>query len=160
MAKLYLLELDKKFLQKLVRLMKLLEDLTRLFSRFRYPVSLPEDVSHDLGIYLPNTLSFKNFLKFLASPHHRSTKLRRYLPRHQAEEAFESALKKETFKSCSLFSYYFNKGWLVFTLYFDEEARLRRVYIQCPACEIIEGFDLPLDEEPMLTGASQYYSGF
>lgn len=133
--------------------MDLLENLTRLLSRFRYPVSLPEDVSHDLGIYLPNTLSFQNFLKLLASPHHRSTTLRRYLSRSQAEGALKSALRKETFKSCSLFSYYFNKGWLVFTLYFDEKARLRRVYIQCPACEAIEGFDLPLDEEPILAKA-------
>ena len=129
----------------------MLESLTRLVSRFRYPVSLPEDVSRDLGIHLPNTLNFPDFLKLLASPHHHSSKLCKYLPRHRAEAVFELALKKEKFKSCSHFSYYFNKGWLVFSLCFDEEARLRRVYIQCPACETLEeGFELPLDEEPML----------
>lgn len=130
--------------------MQLLESLIRLISRFRYPVSLPEDVSRDLGIHLPNTLNFSDFLKLLSSPHHRSSKLSKYLPRYQAEAVFESALKKETFKSCSLFSYYFNKGWLVFALYYDQEARLRRVYIQCPDCEVLEGFDLPLNEEPLL----------
>ena len=130
--------------------MQLLESITRLLSRFRYPMSLPEDVSRDLGISLPNTLNFHNFLQLLASPHHRSTKLHKYISRHQAEAAFESALKKETFKSCTFFSYYFNKGWLVFVLYFDEETLLRRVHIQYPACETMEGFDLPLSEEPML----------
>lgn len=136
--------------------MQLLESITRLLSRFRYPVSLPEDVSRDLGLCLPNTLSFHDFLKLLASPHHRCTRLHKYISRHRAEAAFESALKKETFKSCTLFSYYFNKGWLVFTLYFDEQMRLRRINTQCPACEGIEGFDLPLAEEPVLVKVSHF----
>lgn len=136
--------------------MDLIQGLTRLLSRFRYPVSLPEDIARDLGMHLPNTLNFQEFLKLLASPHHRPAKLRRYMPRFLAESAFESALKKETFRSCSLFSYYFNKGWLVFALYFDEDARLRRIYLQCPACESIEGFDLILDEEMALAEASSH----
>jgi len=127
--------------------MQLLESLTRLISRFRYPVSLPEDVAHDLGMHLPNTLNFTEFLQLLSSPHQRPAKLRKYMSRILAESTFESALKKETFKSCSLFSYYFNKGWLVFALYFDEGSRLRRVYLQCPNCVSIDGFDLALDEE-------------
>ncbi|MCH9625371.1 MAG: hypothetical protein S4CHLAM123_05450 [Chlamydiales bacterium] len=127
--------------------MHLLESLTRLLSRFRYPVSLPEDVAHDLGMHLPNTLSFKDFIQLLSSPHHRPVKIRKYMPRELAEAMFKSALRKETFKSSSLFSYYFNKGWLVITLHYDEEARLRRAYLQCPACTSIDGFDLPLDEE-------------
>ena len=127
--------------------MHVLESLTRLISRFRYPVSLPEDVAHDLGMHLPNTLPFCDFLQLLSSPHHRPTKLRKFMFREQAEEAFTTALKKESFKSCSLFSYYFNKGWLVFCLYFDEEGRLRRLNLQCPACETIEDFDISLEEE-------------
>ncbi len=127
--------------------MHLLESLTRLISRFRYPVSLPEDVAHDLGMNLPNTLNFQEFLLLLSSPHHRPTKLRKFMSRKRAEQTFESALKRETFKSCSLFSYYFNKSWLVIALYFDEQDRLRRVYLQCPACEKFDGFDIPLEEE-------------
>jgi len=127
--------------------MHLLESLTRLISRFRYPVSLPEDVAHDLGMNLPNTLNFHDFLELLSSPHHRPTKLRKYMSRRQAEQTFESALKKEIFKSCSLFSYYFNKSWLVIALYYDEQDRLRRVYLQCPSCEQVDGFDIPLEEE-------------
>lgn len=127
--------------------MHLFDGLTRLLSRFRYPVSLPEDVAHDLGLYLPNTLNFKEFLCLLNAPHQRPTKLRKYMDRTLAEASFETALRKEVFRSCSLFSYYFNKGWLVFTLYFDEQSRLRRVYLQCPACEQTDGFDIPIDDE-------------
>lgn len=127
--------------------MQLFDSLTRLISRFRYPVSLPEDVAHDLGMHLPNTLSFSEFLRLLSSPHQRPSKLRKYMSRALAESTFESALKKESFKSCSLFSYYFNKGWLVFALYFDEDSRLRRVYLQCPNCVSIDGFDISLEEQ-------------
>ncbi|HEY4832828.1 MAG TPA: hypothetical protein VIH61_09755 [Waddliaceae bacterium] len=135
--------------------MHLLESLTRLISRFRYPVSLPEDVAHDLGMYLPNSLNFQEFLQILASPQQRPAKLRKYMSRTLAESTFESALKKEAFKSCSLFSYYFNKGWLVFALYFDEDSRLRRVYLQCPAaCEPIDGFDLALEDELLAQASS------
>jgi hypothetical protein len=127
--------------------MHVLESLNRLICRFRYPVSLPEDVAHDLGMHLPNTLSFREFLRLLTAPYQRPAKLRKYMARSLAESTFESALKKETFCSCSLFSYYFNKRWLVFALYFDEESRLRRVYLQCPTDEAVEGLDLFLDEE-------------
>ncbi len=127
--------------------MHLLESLTRLICRFRYPVSLPEDVAHDLGLNLPNTLNFHDFLLHLSDPHHRPTKLRKFMSRGRAEQTFESALKKESFNSSSLFSYYFNKSWLVIALYFDEQDRLRRVYLQSPACENFDGFDIPLEEE-------------
>ena len=134
--------------------MNLLESLTRLISRFRYPVSLPEEIAHDLGMHLPNSLSFQEFLQLLASPHQRPAKLRKYMSRTLAEATFESALKKEAFKSCSLFSYYFNKGWLVFALYFDEDSRLRRVYLQCPSCISLDGFDLSLEEELLAEASS------
>ncbi len=127
--------------------MLLRESLTRLISRFRYPVSLPEDIANDLGVSLPLTLSFKVFLEMLSLPSSKTTKLYKRMPRHQAEVAFQCAVKKETFASCSLFSYYFNKGWVVVALYFDEEERLKRAYLQCPACEVMEGFDLFMEEE-------------
>jgi hypothetical protein len=133
---------------------QLFESLTRLISRFRYPVSLPEDVARDIGMHLPNTLNFQQFLHLLSSPHQRPAKLRKYMSRTLAESTFESALKKETFKSCSLFSYYFNKGWLVFALYFDEDSRLRRVYLQCPNYAPIDGFDLSLEEEILAAASS------
>lgn len=134
--------------------MHLRESLMRLMSRFRYPVSMPEDIAKDLGIRIPATVSFKIFLGLLSAASSRSTKLRRLMPRRQAEAAFQNALKKEMFSSCSLFSYYFNQGWVVIALYFDDGARLRRAYFQCPACESMQGFDLLLEEEPYFAHVS------
>ena len=127
--------------------MHLRESLLRLISRFRYSVSLPEDIAHDLGLFLPYAPSFQEFLTLLTTSPYPPTRLRRYMSRRQAEQAFETALRKECFPSCSLFSYYFDAGWLVFTLHFDEEERLRRVYMQCPLYAPIEGSELHLDEE-------------
>ncbi len=132
----------------------MLEKITRLICRFRYPVSLPEDVARDLGMYLPNTLRFQSFLKSLSIPRYRPTNVRKFMFREAAEAAFGSALKKESFKSCSLFSYYFNKGWLVFALYFDDAGRLRRLYLQCPTCVESEGFDIPLEEDIFVRASS------
>ena len=135
--------------------MYLLHSFTRLISRFRYPASLPEDIAKDLGIHLSNSLSFDAFLKLLSSPHMHPTKIKKYMPRAQAESAFSSALRTEVFPACSLFSYYFSKGWVVIALHFDEEERLRRAYFQCPSCEEMEGFNFLLEmEEPLLARAS------
>ncbi len=136
--------------------MTLMDSLTRLISRFRYPVSMPEDVAHDLGFHLPNTLCYRDFLKLLSSAQYRPTKLWKMMPRELAEATFQSALKKENFKSSSLFSYYFNKSWLVFALYFDEDHRLRRLYLQCPSCVSVNSFDILLDEEFVLAQASSH----
>lgn len=121
--------------------------LMRFICRFRYPVSLPEDIALDLGINLPNTLNFQEFLKFLSSPHHRPSKIRKFMEREKAERTFCKALKCERFKTCSFFSYYFKKNWLVIALHFDDKDRLRRMYLQCPASEKMDGFDIILEEE-------------
>ncbi|MCH9611247.1 MAG: hypothetical protein S4CHLAM81_01650 [Chlamydiales bacterium] len=127
--------------------MQLVESFTRLLSRFRYPVSLPEDLAKDLGMRLSNRVTFSQLLSALNSSDLRCSRLKRYMDRENAEKIFHSALKKESFKSSSLFSYYFNKSWLVFALYFDECDRLCRIYVQCPSCSQMEGFDLHLEEE-------------
>ena len=127
--------------------MQIVENLTRLISRFRYPVSLPEDLAKDLGVKLVNTVNFRQLLRILHSSDLRCNRLKRLMSRAQAEAIFRSALKKESFKSSSLFSYYFNKSWLVFALYFDEKDQLRRLYVQCPSCSNFEGFDIHLEEE-------------
>lgn len=134
--------------------MQLLENLSRLVCRFRYPVSLPEDVANDLGMHLPNSLKLHDFIELLSSPQNRPKNLHKLMPREQAEEAFGSALKKESFKSCSLFSYDFNKNWLVIALYYDENERLRRLHLQCPACADLDGFDIPLDEAEEILAAA------
>lgn len=132
----------------------ILESLTRLMSRLRYPGSMPEDVSRDLGYRLSNELTFNEFLQVLASSSYRPTRLWKMMPRSLAESAFNSALKKETFGTSTLFSYAFNKGWLVFALYFDAESRLRRLYVQCPSCASEKSFDILLDEELILAEVS------
>ena len=134
--------------------MQLVEQLSRLVSRIRYPVSLPEDLAKDLGVRLANNVSFREIIRILHSSDFRCSRLKRLMDRSQAEACFRSALKKESFKSSSLFSYYYNKSWLVFALYFDHEDRLRRLYVQCPSCTKMEGFDLHLEEERLseLTG--------
>lgn len=126
--------------------MALLASLSRFISRFRHPVSLPEDVAKDIGISVSNNLDFNEFLEYLSS-NCRPTKLRKFMPRQEAEAAFNSALKKENFNSNTLFSYYFNKGWLVFALHYDREGRLRRLNLQCPSDSKIGECDLPLDQE-------------
>lgn len=110
--------------------MKVLKPLLSLFVRFRYPVSLPEDVAADLGINMTNSLSFREFIHRLTDPVHRPTKLTRFMPREEAEDIFRSALRKERFQQNSLFSYHFKGGWMEFILQFDEQARLRRLYIR------------------------------
>ncbi len=110
--------------------MKVLQPLLRLFIRFRYPVSMPEDVATDLGLNISNSLTFPEFMKCLTDPNRRPTKLTRFMPREQAEDIFRLALRKERFQRNSLFSYHFKGGWMEFMLQFDEHSRLRRLYIR------------------------------
>ena len=44
--------------------MKIFRPFIHLFIRFRYPVSMPEDVAADLGLDISNSLSFKEFIHF------------------------------------------------------------------------------------------------
>lgn len=110
--------------------MKVLKPLMHLFVRLRYPVSMPEDVASDLGLQISNSLNFKEFIRCLTDPRHRPTKLSRFMPRDQAEDIFRLAKRKERFQQNSLFSYHFKGGWVEFNLQFDEQSRLRRLYIR------------------------------
>ncbi|WP_039358390.1 hypothetical protein [Candidatus Protochlamydia amoebophila] len=107
-----------------------IQPLTNLLTRIRYPTSLPEEVATDLGINISNTLNFQEFISLLTNPHCRPSKLSRFMPREQAENLFQTAIRKECFKQHSLFFYHFNGGWMEFMLQFDEKARLRRIYIK------------------------------
>jgi hypothetical protein len=114
----------------------------RFFLRFRYPVSLPEDVASALGIPLSNSLTFQEFVNCLTQPNCCPTTLTKFMSREKAEEMFHTALRKEHFRHNSLFSYYFNEGWMEFMLQFDEQSRLRRIYIQHKFLE--DNFELPI----------------
>lgn len=110
--------------------MNVLKPLMHLFIRFRYPFSMPADVAEDLGLSLSNTLTFQEFFNILLDTSQRPKKLFRFMPRQQAEQIFQYALKKEKFPQNSLFSYHFKGGWVEFFLQFDDQSRLRRLYIR------------------------------
>lgn len=125
--------------------MKTFDLLYRFFLRFRYPVSLPEDIAGALGVDLSCYLTFEEFVNRLHSPTFRPTRLKKYMPRELAEDAFRSALRIDRFNQKSLFSYYFNEGWMEFVLQFDEHARLRRVYLQHKYIEDDIGLEIALN---------------
>lgn len=110
--------------------MKLIHHVIRFFLRFRYPLSLPEDIAIALGIPLSNFLCFDEVIAHLIHPQMKPSNLEKFMPRTEAEKAFGNALRKESFQNLSLFFYHFNGGWMSFMLQFDEQSRLRRLYIQ------------------------------
>lgn len=110
--------------------MNVFEPILHLFARFRYPVSMPEDVASDLGIEITNSIKFQKFIQCLIDPRCRPTKLTRFMPREEAEDLFRMAKRREKFQQDSLFSYHFKGGWMEFILHFDEQSRLRRLYVR------------------------------
>lgn len=113
-------------------------------ARFRYPVSLPQDIASAVGIEIQNTIRFRQLLSLLTSPSASPIKLTKYMPREQAEYAFRSALRRDRFPQSSLYSFYFNEGWLEFELQFDHLSRLRRVYLHHKLLYNSHGHELPL----------------
>lgn len=124
--------------------MKALNILSRFLARFRYPVSLPEDIASALGVHFSNAISFKDFVSKLSSPAFKPTTLSKFMLREQAEQLFFNAPRKEHFAESTLISYYFNEGWLEFVLKFDKEKRLRRLYLQHKTISQDEGIEIPL----------------
>lgn len=128
--------------------MRVYKKLATLFHRFRNPISLPEDIGKDLGIQvLHNELNFQDCMHKLTGSACQSKYLHKLMPRAQAEALFKKAVHKECFKDITLFSYYIYSGWLAFKLVFDEEDRLRRVYLQHKAIKNQdEGLEMILHE--------------
>lgn len=124
--------------------MKPLESLARLFLRLRYPMSLPEDIAFSLGIHISNSISFKDFVSCLTCPQARPTRLKKFMPRKLAEEAFKRAPRKECFQNNSHFSFCFNEGWVEFVLQFDDQSRLRRIYLHHRDIANDRGIEIPL----------------
>jgi len=112
------------------------------FLRFRFPCTLPSEIGESLGIQLPRYLTFNEFIKSICQCN--PTKLYKFMPREKAESYFSTAQRKEQFLGNSLFSYYFNEGWIEFVLHFDDLSRLRRIYIHHKSIEQDEGVELPL----------------
>ncbi len=122
--------------------MQFFSQLQQMFIRFRYPVSLPEDVAASLGVRIDNNMAFQSFLTKCRDC--QPTSLAKFMPRIEAERAFHCAVRKEKFSTSSLYSFYFNEGWLEFELQFDSNSLLRRVYVHH---KLISGpgiYELPL----------------
>lgn len=107
--------------------MQFFDSLLQMMVRFRYPVSMPEDIAEALGISLKNTIAFESLL--LACQTCSPTRLVKFMPRMEAESVFHAAQRKDRFTQSSLYSFYFNEGWLEFELQFDHTSLLRRLYI-------------------------------
>lgn len=126
--------------------MKALDVLSRLLLRFRYPISMPEDVGVALGIQISNYVTFKEFVSFLGCPNCRPTKLTKFMSREDAEKAFLKAPLKEKFQNNTLFSYCFSEGWVEFILQFDDNSRLRRIYLQHRDIKQDRGLEIQLNK--------------
>lgn len=124
------------------KLQTALDVLVEFFLRFRFPCSLPSEIGDSLGVEFSRYPTFPEMIDDIS--HCTPTRLYKYMPRDEAEELFRTAQKKEQFVSSSLFSYYFNEGWVEFVLYFDEQSRLRRLYFQHKSIEQDEGIEIPL----------------
>jgi hypothetical protein len=124
--------------------MKAFDQLCRFFIRFRYPISLPEDIAEALGINLSNYITFEKFVSLLTCPSCKPTKLHKYMSREKAELAFKNAHCKEQFKGSSLYSFYFAEGWMEFMLEFDDQSRLRRMYLHHKNIELERGAEIQL----------------
>ena len=125
--------------------MSLVESARHFLVRFRYPVSLPEEVGEALGCELSNKLRFYDLLKKLLDPHTRFSKIYRGMTKEKSEKAFRGALRKELFGSYSLYSFYFTQGWLEFELQFDEHELLRRVYLHHKLISYPHGYEIALE---------------
>ena len=68
------------------------------------------------------------------------------MDRKEAESVFSKAVRQEHFSQQSLFSYYFSQGWMEFSLHFDEDNRLRRLYVQHKAFQDPDGVEIQLNQ--------------
>lgn len=127
-------------------LFKPFDAIHRFILRFRYPVSMPEDLEEVLGLEVPNFWHFDKVLAYLRASINRPNNLRRYMPRDVAERLFSNAVRKERFKQRSLYSYYFRGTWMEFALHFDDQSRLRRVYLHHRDIDARNGVELLLRE--------------
>lgn len=139
--------------------MSLLNSIRRLIARFRYPVSLPEDVALALGVDLSNSLTYDNFVNRLCTC--LPTRVCKFMPREEAERAFKTATHRERFQRNTVCSYDFNQGRVIFVLKFDEEGKLRRMYLQHKEIMSDQGLEIPLAWNPSKGGhlAESHYAG-
>lgn len=129
----------------MLKLQSALDVLVDFLLRFRFPCTLPSELGHSLGVTIPRYPTFTQLIQNISCS--TPTKLRKYMPREEAENLFTTAQRKEQFVGNSMFSYYFNEGWIEFVLQFDERSRLRRLYLHHKSIQQDEGIEIPLHED-------------
>lgn len=102
--------------------------LAHLKVRLRYPYALPSEIGNALGLSLDDTVLFPSLLDILSNLQ-KPGSLARFMTRKQAERCFCKASRCEKFTTSSLYSFRFNEGWVEFELQFDEEDKLRRLFL-------------------------------
>lgn len=122
--------------------------MLRFFSfvmmRFRFPFSRPDEVAEALGVDLPRCGTIEGFITHLLQKGTYPRNLMKNMNRKEAESFFNTALKKEHFKQKTLISYLFSQGWLELMLLFDDNGKLRRMYIYHKATRSSQGVEIPL----------------
>lgn len=121
-----------------------MKGLSRLFARWRHPHTLPEEVASILDLDVSNYLTYEEFISLLKQHCHPPKTLTRFMPREQAERTFFKASYKEHFCNESHFSYCFKQGVIDFTLTYDGENRLRRLYLNHRGMELDQKLEIPL----------------
>lgn len=137
--------------------MKMLEHLRRFFARFRYPVSLPEDVASALGISVSNYIAFHQLVSKICSCH--PPRLKKLMARDEAERAFSTAVSCEKFYDNTVCSFCFTQGRIVFILKFDQEDRLRHIVLQHKMIRSDQGIEIPLNRPSAQDQSLLYPSG-
>lgn len=128
--------------------MKISTRFSRLLMRFRYPVALPVDVAEALGIEESCFLSLDTLLNCIKNGEYSPKNIQKYMLREDAEALFSQASCAEHFPRNTLFAFQFNKQWLEFSLQFDEDSRLRRLYLRHPSLPEENGIEIPLGGIP------------
>lgn len=117
---------------------RLLSSIKLGYNRLRYPFSMPEDIGEDLGLDITNQLNFESFLQLLCSSSCLPQNLQKYMERDHVEKHFSHAFRTDRFSDKTLVCYYFKQGWIEFELKYDDENRLRRIWLHAPKAEECE----------------------
>jgi hypothetical protein len=129
--------------------MKIFKFVLKFFVDNQVDHLLPDELLKTLGLDLEGKSSIEDFVEKLNHSKSLHVKLKKFMTRREVENTFLSAEKKEHFSRHSLYSYYFSKGWLGFFVSFDQDLKLRRVYLQYKSLRYQDFIELYLDNHSL-----------